>query len=404
MKKNLNLTALLWDEAYLWAIWLYDALIKSNIGFEIIRAKDLENLDKYKVLFVPGGWARLKLSAITSKGVQLIKDFIKNGGIYFGLCGGAGLATKEGMGILNIKRKKNRIPSFSGPVKVSLEEHPLWQGIKNPVFYLWWPSEFLIDDENIKVLAKFYSPGFGSFSSDIPVYDFKNMWEELSSVYEINLNPEKMKDTPLFVEAKYGKGKVFLSLIHFDTPNDKNGIKVFKNLKSLFQLLDTDFAEKSLKSNQNQSLSIAKIMLNQIKDLIKFGERNFLWFKRNNFMYQWRRGIRGFEYINLYYIIKRVYQELRKPSYSNELISKQLNEVLPELEVFLSEARKLLLKERIALQRGKITYNFSDDEEIKALRYKLFGENKSYGGLYKDLIRNIDKILFKLFKNKLRVD
>jgi len=403
MKRNLNLTALLWDEAYLWAIWLYDALIKSNIGFEIIRAKDLENLDKYKVLFVPGGWARLKLSAITSKRVQLIKDFIKNGGIYFGLCGGAGLATKEGMGLLNIKRKKDRVPGFSGPVKVFLEKHPLWEGIKNSVFYLWWPSEFLINDKNIKVLAKFCSPCFGSFSSDIPVYDFKNRWEELSSVYEINLNPEKMKDTPLFVEAKYGKGRVFLSLIHFDTPNDKNGLKVFKNLKSLFKLSDKVFAEKSLKINQNQSLSIAKIMLNQIKDLIKFGERNFLWLKRNSFMYQWRRGIRGFEYINLYYMIKRINQELKESPCSDELISKQLNEVLPELEAFLSEARKLLLKERIALQRGKITYNLSDDEEIKTLRHKLFGESKSYGGLYKDLLKKIDEILFELLKNKLRV-
>ena len=237
------------------------------------------------------------------------------------------------------------------------------------------------------MLAKFGSPCFGSFSSDIPVYDFKNMWEELSSVYEINLNPEKMKDTPLFVEANYGKGKVFLSLIHFDTPNDKNGLKVFKNFKSLFELADAGFTEKSLKSNQNQSLSIAKIMLNRIKDLVKFGERNFLWFKRNNFMYQWIRGIRGFEYINLYYMIKRINQELKESPYSGKLIFEQLNEVLPELEAFLSEARKLLLKERIALQRGKITYNFSNDEEIKTLRHKLFGEKKSYGGVYKDLLK-----------------
>ena len=37
------------------------------------------------------------------------------GGSYLGFCGGAGLATMDGMGLLNVKRKptKERVPSLS---------------------------------------------------------------------------------------------------------------------------------------------------------------------------------------------------------------------------------------------------------------------------------------------------
>jgi len=59
MRENTNLAALLWDESYLWGIWLYDALLKTDISFKLIQSKDLKNLHKYKVLFVPGGWAKI---------------------------------------------------------------------------------------------------------------------------------------------------------------------------------------------------------------------------------------------------------------------------------------------------------------------------------------------------------
>lgn len=394
MTNNTNLTALLWDESYLWAIWLYDALRKSNIAFEIIKADSLDKLDKYKVIFVPGGWAKNKLQKIGDEGCKFIKEFVKNGGVYFGVCGGAGLATEEGLGIAGIKRKKDRIPGFSGPVKVSLEEHPIWSGIKDPLFYLWWPSEFLINDKNIRVLATFDAPLEDAFSSDVPVSDFDGLWDELESLYEINLNPERMKKAALFIETEYGEGKVFLSLIHFDTPGDTRGLKVLKNVKNLFNL--SDFRDKANLDNKNTEFSSPiKRLLNQIKAFMNFGERNFLWVRRYPFIYQWRRGIRGFEYINLYYMIERIVSESGK---INEVINDKIIGVVPKIEEFLTFSRELLKRERISLQKGKITYNVCDDPKIKALREKLFGKHKSYGGLYKKLIEEVDEILFMLLR------
>lgn len=408
MRENTNLAALLWDESYLWGIWLYDALLKTDISFKLIQSKDLKNIHKYKVLFVPGGWAKNKFQRIGTNGADLIKKFIKDGGIYFGICGGAGLATIEGIGIVNIKRKKDRVPGFSGPVKVAFYDHSLWINIKNPEFYLWWPSEFLVNDKNIKVLASFNDYCDGAFSSDIPASDFEGHWNELESIYGINLNPKKMKDAPIMIETEYGRGKVFLSLIHFDTPLNSDGLKVFKNIKSLFELSDFSHSNTFVDSINNKPgnteslFHLIQHISEQIKTFILFGERNFLWFKRYPFMYQWRRGIRGFEYINLHYMIDRIFTEIKEhPLNYREFINSALTQISSELKSFLSESRELLVRERIALQKEKITYNLCNDYEINLLRDKLFGKTKSYGGRYKELIEKIDEILFLLLKSKL---
>ena len=43
-------------------------------------------------LLVPGGWARLKSLALGDGGRENIQEYVRDGGGYFGICGGAGLA------------------------------------------------------------------------------------------------------------------------------------------------------------------------------------------------------------------------------------------------------------------------------------------------------------------------
>src|SRR5208337_4437097 len=88
-------------------------------------------LDGCAVLFVPGGWASNKIKTLGPDGIAKIKEFVRSGGNYLGFCGGAGLATLDGLGLLNIKRKptKERVPSFSGRIRLELSEHVMWQGV-----------------------------------------------------------------------------------------------------------------------------------------------------------------------------------------------------------------------------------------------------------------------------------
>ena len=146
----------------------YKALKANGLSFELIRAEDVKKgrLKNYAMLFVPGGWASNKLKPLGNTGIAEIKKFVRNGGNYLGFCGGAGLATLDGIGLLNIKRKptKQRVPSFSGRIHLNITKHPIWKYLEQsaashqlsavsklipnpqspiPIFNAWWPSQFL---------------------------------------------------------------------------------------------------------------------------------------------------------------------------------------------------------------------------------------------------------------------
>lgn len=410
MKEGL-ISAIFWNESHIWGIWLYKALKFLNLKVDLLIAEELELLtpDRYSVVFVPGGWSSNKLKVLKETGIKKIKEFIEEGGIYFGICGGAGLATEEGLGLVKVKKSKNRVPAYSGTFLALVEEtHPLFKGFKNPsLFYLFYPPEFEIKENSVKVLAWFFKPGKDAFSSDLPVVDFENFWDEVEDFYEIPLRPNRMINKPVFIEGNFGKGKVYLSLIHVDTPGDKSGLKILKNLASLYKISQVSENKKTtlktfkLTGLQKEFLNLLKSYAKDINELVFLGERNFLFYKRYPFLYQWRRGIRGLEYLNLQIMFNELLELLTQVKLSKNLVEelwRKFIEILPDLTYFLNLSPVLLIKERLNLNKGKLTYKETQDEELKALREKLFGENKSYGGIYKKILDVIDNIFFKVLK------
>ncbi|MFA5353660.1 MAG: BPL-N domain-containing protein, partial [Thermodesulfovibrionales bacterium] len=188
--------ALLWDESFLWGIMAFRALKASGIPFGVITAEEIRQgrLRDCRLLFVPGGWASNKLKALGEEGAAEIRRFVSEGGSYLGFCGGAGLSTQDGLGLVSVKRMptKQRVPSFSGRINLNLNDHPLWNDIHaSPVFHAWWPSQFLIDDPAVRILATYGDPLPDAFSSDLNVGDMEKTtgWESLEEKYRINLDP-----------------------------------------------------------------------------------------------------------------------------------------------------------------------------------------------------------------------
>jgi hypothetical protein len=364
---------------------------------------------------------------------------VNNGGNYLGFCGGAGLATLDGIGLLNIKRKptKERVPSFSGRIHLNIKGHPIFTHSPiypfTPIFNAWWPSQFSIEDKNIKKLAAYGDALPDSFSSDLNVGDVEanGGWAELENIYNINLDPGRLLNEPAVVEGTYGKGKAILSLIHFDTPDDANGAVV---LRSLWEYLaGKESAVSSQRSAKNSKLLIhSNIMSNNycnlvipacpesflekdsrqagvteksltseleaaVDDLIALGIRNFLWFWRNPMLLQWRRGVRGLEYCTLYVMIR----ELSAVSHQLSAGDKEkLHKIKKLLMPFTEKAKQLLILERHAMQNGHITYERCDDPGIQKIRTELFGNSKSHGGLFKELINDVDDMLYSLIKQR----
>jgi hypothetical protein len=136
--------ALLWDESLAWGLMARKALTEAGLPFDVLRPEQIRQgaLSSYRMLYVPGGWASQKLIALGDRGQEQIRRFVEEGGSYLGICGGAGMATEDGIGLLPIRRKPSteRVPSVSGPVRLSLAGHRIWQGIDVPLFFAWWPS------------------------------------------------------------------------------------------------------------------------------------------------------------------------------------------------------------------------------------------------------------------------
>jgi hypothetical protein len=127
--------------------------------------------------------------------------------------------------------------------------------------------------------------------------------------------------------------------------------------------------------------------------------RNFLWFWRNPMLLQWRRGVRGLEYCTLYVLVKEIADMVKAGTSGND-IRERLDRVRALLEPFVGDAMRLLVMERLAMQNGHITYERCDHPEIRELRTWLFSNAKSHGGLFKELIDQIDGVLFLLLRQE----
>jgi hypothetical protein len=414
--------ALLWDESFLWGLMSYKALCANGLAFDLIRCEDIQagRLAHYSMLFVPGGWASNKVKALGDEGVAEIKRFVDEGGGYLGFCGGAGLATLDGIGLLKVRRRstKERVPSFSGRIRLNCVEHRIWKSMTNstecrvasshqpsPIFHAWWPSQFAVDGEDVKLLATYGEALPDSFSSDLNVGDTatNGNWAELEKVYGINLDPGRLRGEPAVVEGVYGKGKVVLSLIHFDTPGDFDGAAVLRNL---WEYLGGGTAHGDvLNSGKKEAVgSVSEELIEAVsgleagvEELISLGTRNFLWFRRNPMLLQWRRGVRGLEYCTLYVMVKEIAGIVRAGGAAGDL-AEHLERIGALLNPFVDDAMRLLVMERLAMQSGHITYERCDDPEIKKIRTRLFSDSKSHGGLFKKLVDEIDGVLFSLLK------
>ncbi len=463
MKKDFGKIAVLWDNSYLWGLIAWRAFADLGLDFELLTAKQIRTgaLDGSDVLFVPGGWASDKILSLGDEGARRIREFVRAGGGYLGFCGGAGLALthKSGLGLTPIGRlpASIRIPSFSGRIGLRLEDgaHPAWQGIAGETeFYAWWPGQFALGPEaaEVRVLARYGRPGSDSYVTDLPV-DPHVDWNAWEQGYGINLNPERIEGEPAVIEAAFGEGRVLLSYLHFETPGDAAGHQVLLNMLGYLRGVPADSeaaseaavkaraaagrglwrapapsaasageaaseaareaeaaaaierAAAALTGPQAEAAALAG-SLAEAAQLLEFGRRNFLWFQRNDWLLQWRRGVRGIEYSTLYAMLRQLAELAGKDTAArrddrpatggidSEMLAR-LNELVTS---FVEDAPSLLMLERRALGQGPLSPLMTEDPQIAALRERLFSTTKRCGGLYREIVDLADAVLLPLLR------
>ncbi len=177
------------------ALELY--LKSRGINFTLVNATSIRNgiLKNYNVLIMPGGWAYDYWLALGPEGNAMIKNFVKNGGGYLGICAGAYYAARAIMWEAGIYHYSLGIADLVaiGPKK----GYP-------------WPAEVVLRINSTKEgmrlgLNKTYAavyiggPEFGYLSGNITVL----------AVYGDD-------GKPAIVLARYGKGRVALSGVHLE--------------------------------------------------------------------------------------------------------------------------------------------------------------------------------------------
>ncbi len=391
---------LLWDESQLWGLLFLHTLRQMQVPFQLISAVQIQNgLLQSKnptACIVPGGWAKLKALALGNSGKEAIRDWVKQGGTYLGICGGAGLGlnSKHG-GFLDLcswKRQtgEGRLPNFSGYLQAKL--HASGQTLSLPV---WWPSQFSPQKGEVEIIASYRCPDLDFWVSDIylPQKQDKTVLAAWEKDYGIRLNPTILQNEPCIIRGKFGHGAFILSYPHLETPNspDANallasllcdmGFKVSKTAVSQWQ------PTENLPGNDGRLLNK---LLNGLQECIFLGERNFLLFWRYPWLLGWRRGIPGSLVSTIFTM---TCQALR---WTNDLPPKQEATV----ENFINGLREYLLAERPVLASSPSSPQFGANSELQELKQKLFGKFPGYGGLYGQIIHELDKIIFQNIANE----
>ncbi|MBN8419857.1 MAG: biofilm PGA synthesis protein PgaB [Verrucomicrobia bacterium] len=169
------------------------------------------NISTYDVLVFPGGSGSGQSKGIGEAGLKKVRDFVRNGGGYVGICGGAYLACSNftwGLGILNAGTVSNKWRR--GQAMLDLAPTPAGQRWLGDV-----KSPFKVRYHNGPILKP-------AARTDLPAYDVLTVFK--TEIAEYGSPAGVQVGSPAHVIATYGKGRVFISSPH---PENTPGLENF---------------------------------------------------------------------------------------------------------------------------------------------------------------------------------
>lgn len=414
MKKINNNLGIYIKNSHMWGCLFLDFLRKESIPFKIINEPSYEELRDVKLLVVPGGFASERAKGLGKKGFDTIREYVKNGGIYFGVCGGAGLCLDHGeytLGICGLKRKRmeHRVPNFSGHLQVTLTGDfltnfgslpDIGKKIAVPV---WWPSQFhWNENSDVKRLAIYHKPMEDLWIADIPFYVLKEMHiQEVEKLYGINLDFSYIKHEPCILMGGFGKGKYFLTYPHLETPGSNDANRLLVHVLSTF--LKKDFSAKGIEGINLLSPKISwddEVLLfifHGLHELISKAQENFLLCWRKKWLLGWRRGVIGLSLNSLLYVISFLLEN--NPSNScKSLWSEKRDECKSLFFRFKQEFEKYIVIQREYYLKNphRAPDRFGGDP-IHNQIVKLTGPFPGDGGLFKEISCLLERVTSVLF-------
>jgi len=186
-------------------------LSSEGFSYETKQPKDLVLGDLASedppLLIMPGGESWVYLEDLGEAGAQNIRDYVRNGGSYLGICAGAFYATSHREG-----------GPANGSYGIGLLEGTAYDGtslevpgyIEGVMDFLWELGHPLVKGLGKSVRMLLYGGPAFHYSSE----------EAKKKNIEVVLRFSESKD-PAMIRFKYGKGHVFLAAPHFEIKEEK---------------------------------------------------------------------------------------------------------------------------------------------------------------------------------------
>lgn len=186
----------------------------SRIDWQRVNAVSVRNgiLRNFDLLLVPGGSGRLKAGDLGDDGRTMICDFVRAGGGYVGICGGAFLATSGydwslGLvdaatltGMIECGQEGTRSQAARGSGVVSIE-------FSGPA------REFFSESSSLRSVQYSSGPIFRrAIRSELPAFVVLAWFR--TEVYECPSQRGTMVNTPAIIASKFGAGTVLLFSPH----------------------------------------------------------------------------------------------------------------------------------------------------------------------------------------------
>lgn len=393
--------ALLWDESHLWGLLLLRALNALHVPVTVlkgeqIRAGALRQLPS-STLIVPGGWAKLKSLSLGREGREEIRRHVRAGGSYLGFCGGAGLAldSERSTPFLRLcdwsrKPASQRLPNFSGHVHCTVTDNRDSYEADLPV---WWPSQFLPGKAPLEVLARYESPGPDFWSADLNwsgvTPSEAGQWEEL---YGINLDPTRLRREPCIVRGAYGQGSFVLSYAHLETPSSPQANALLCRLLELKTEATVPVWDLGLDAPLWDDDDLCRLHAG-LTDLVAFGQGHFLLSWRTSWLLGWRRGVPGSP-VNFLLAMAWQARHTKASDLARDYWADHGAICRERCLDFCQQTRSYLLQERRILATSPSSPEASASPDLQRRKQELFGKFPGYGGLYGDILRTLDELLW----------
>lgn len=404
--------AVLWDESHLWGLLVWRALWAWGLPHSLVTAEEvaagaLSPRGRVpSILVAPGGTARRKAAALGRKGQSAVRDFVRRGGTYLGLCGGAGLGL-SGPGGLNLcpwarQGFDDRHQHFlSGHIRVRLApDHPLVPGHlgQEALVPVWWPGRFAdLADPSVAVLAAYRDPGPDFWVADLPLAhlseDTLADWENL---YGITLGPAFLRGHACAAGGDFGQGRYLLSYAHLETPASPQANAW------LSHILDVALEREPVRRPALPAWDLAALpeewddpVLGGAKSaltrIIATGRDHLLFFWRNPWLLGWRRGLPGAA-VNTLFALAAQCLALPPSSAARAFWKDAAPEFSRVLDTFRQGLTGYLLAERLSMTVLSTAPDAVFPRALKEQREALFGPPMAAGGLYALLLSSLEEL------------